>query len=291
MADLNVTVTDFAPRFAQAIKTAAGHNAFAVTFPNTVAALNMLAHKYLIKWRNFTQGEQIPGAPRAIWSRGEYTKSISVDLSDDMVKRIYSTGPWTERIERGHGEIDLKPGLLRGPKSRLGDRGPYNIVAFRHGTTQAPTERNPMPINVYNLIKSQTDKADRAYKQGTSSKPGTSRVTGNVHLGGQRYQRSYRWGYRLPKDQGGPRKTKETSRGDYTWKTGKRTSMVRMDASTSSARSSSYITFRTVSVHSDPASWIVPPLEGIPIRQAVIDALEDETKKILQMAMEEDLSG
>lgn len=285
MADLKVSVTDYLPQFMEAI----GLTEFKENFPNTMAAMNIIAHRYMEKWRRFTMGEQIPGAPRVINSRGDYTRSINVNLSDDAVKSVESQGPWTEWIEDGHGEIDLKPGLLSGKNAKMGDRGPYNVVAFRHGTPDTLSSNNAMPLNVYNMIKRETDKADRAYKQGQSTRPGTSRVTGkSVHPGGQT-KRSYQWGYRLPESAGGPRKTKDTSKGQYTWKTGKRSSMVRMDASTSKARSSSYITFRTVSIHSDPASWIVPPKQGIPIRQAVIDSMEDQVKEVLRMAIEEDL--
>jgi hypothetical protein len=232
--------------------------------------------------------------PYPVWSRGDYTRSININLTDEQTKSIESQGPWTDWIEQGHGEIDLKPGLLAGEKARQGKNGPYNIVAFRHGTTQAPTEQNPMPINVYNLIRRETNKADAAYKAGKSNTPGTSRVTGqNVPVqrasGKVDMGRSYQWGYRLPESQGGQKKVKQTTQGQYQWKTGKRTGMVRMAADTSRARSSSYITFRVVSINSDPASWLVPPKDPNPIRQAVIDSLQEEVQGILKLAMEEDL--
>jgi len=93
----------------------------------------------------------------------------------------------------------------------------------------------------------------------------------------------------LPSAMGGAAETKKTSQGDYTWSTGKRTGMVRMDASTKRARSSKYITFRVVSYKSDPASWIIPAKDPVPIRQKVVDTLRAESEKLIKMGMEEDL--
>jgi hypothetical protein len=278
MADLKVTAIDISPEFAQFI----GVHGFQAVFPHTLAALNVIATKYQIQWRQFTMGADIPGTSRKINSRGDYTKSINVDTTDVQTKIVSSRGPWTDWIEAGHGELDLKPGLLRGPKARLGRNGPYNIVHFRQGIPNTLASNHPMPINIYQIIKKETDKADRAGGRGTSRVTGTTTVDG-------RQVRTYDWGYRVPKNRGGQPQTKLTSLGEYTWKTGKFSGMVRMDTSTARAKSSSYMTFRTVSTKSDPASWIVPPLEGVPIRQAVIDSLRDDVKAFIKMAIEEDL--
>lgn len=296
MANLNVTVTDFTPQIAQALNVV-GAQAFGAMFPNTKAAMNMVAHMYHKTWREASMGTQLPGMPYAIHSRGDYTKSIQVDVSDENVKEVAAYGGQTEWIEAGHGEIDLKQGLIHGPKARMGVRGPYNIVAFRHGTPNTLPSNNPMPINVYNLIKKETNKADKAYAAGQSNKPGTSRITGSQttpssQKGGKpTVTRSYQWGSSVPESAGGRKETKQTTQGDYQWTTGKYTGMKRMAASTSGAKSSSYITFRVVSIHSDPASWIVPPLAANPIRQAVVDSLEEEVKGILKAAMEEDFAA
>lgn len=294
MPSLNVEVTDFSPQFAKAIQDMGQEN-FGTVFPNTMAAMNMVAHNYHRQWVKASSGVQLPGMPYAINSRGPYTKSIHVDTSDEQMKVIASTGPYTEWIESGAGEIDLKPGLLAGPKARQGINGPYNIVPFRQGTPGTNPSNNPMPLNVYNLIKKETDKSDAAYRAGQSQKPGTSRVTGQRTTPGMQgkkptVQRDTQWGYKVPQSAGGMRQTKDTSQGKYKWATGKQTGMARMAADTASAKSSSYITFRVVSINSDPASWIVPPREANPIRQAVIDSLEAETKGILAHAMEADLS-
>ena len=289
--DMKITVGDFLPGFAQLVKDAPARQ----VFPHLLEAMNLIAVNHAIQWRKFTMGESIPGTPRVINSRGDYTKSIHADVSKEQLKTIWSQGPWTEQIEKGHGEIDLKPGLLHGPKARMGKNGPYNIVSFRQGVPNSLKSNNPMPQDLYRMVRKITDKMNKGFSAGTSAKPGSSSITGKGPGVWQRVsgkvdlKNNYLWGFRNPEATGGSPQTKKTSVGDYTWKTGKYTGMVRMDASTSRARTSEYRTFRVVSYKSDPASWIVPPMDPLPIREKVVEALRDETQRILKIAIEEDL--
>jgi hypothetical protein len=285
MADLKITVDEFAPGFAKLAKDVN----FRTVFPHLLEALNMIALNHVVQWRRFTMGEQIPGVPSVINSRGDYTRSINSDISKDQLKEVYSKGPWTDGIERGHGEIDLKPGMLSGPKARMGKKGPYNIIPFRHGIPSTLKSNNPMPDNIYKYMVKVTNAAEKAGGVGRSRIVGKGPGVWQRVSGAQDLRLNYQWGSRLPSSMGGVPQTKQTSLGDYTWKTGKHSSMVRMEASTKKARSSEYITFRVVSYKSDPASWIVPPKDPIPIRQKVVDVLKDQTQKLLKMAIEEDL--
>ncbi len=271
--DLKVQVTDFLPEFAKLAHTVN----FKEAFPHTLAALNIMAHKTMVQWRQATMGNQLPGMPFPVWSRGDYTRSIDVNLSNDELKYVYGDGKKTTLLENGHGEIDLKPGLLSGTKARQGKFGPYNIISFRHGMPGTLPSNNPMPQGTYNFIKKQAQVADNAYKQGQARKAGTSQVVNG----------KAQWGVKLPAAQGGIAKTKHTSIGDYTWSTGKYTGMVKQKAG--AGNSSQYRTFRVVSYKSDPASWIVPPQDANPIRQSVVNSLSDEFKTLLKMAMEDDL--
>lgn len=288
--DLKVEVSDFLPEFTKLAKAVN----FRETFPHTLAALNIMAHRAFVVWRKATMGEQLPGMPFPIWSRGDYTRSIGVDISNEELKYVYGKRLTTEGLEEGHGEIDLKPGLLSGPKARQGKFGPYNIVSFRHGVPGTSPSNNPMPASSYSFINKQAKQADQAYQAGHSSKPGTSSVTGyspkpvNLTKGrGIGSIRSYNWGSKLPESLGGVAQTKKTSKGDYSWTTGKRTGMVKMEAG--AGGTTNYRTFRVVSYKSDPASWIVPPREANPIRQSVLNSLSDEFKDLLKSAMEEDI--
>lgn len=263
-----------------------GAGADAGAFSHTIATLNALAYAYQAQWVSFAMGEQIPGVPRVIKSGAEYAKSIHVDINDDFTKSIYTDSPNEKYIEEGHGEIDLKPGLLHGAKARMTKEGtPYNIVAFRQGTPGAIN--NPMPMNLYEIAKRQFDAADEAKAQGLSKIGGTSRIVSTNPL-------KYEWGIRMGKGFGGPPQTvggTSERKLPYTHLASKYAGMVRLQMGTEQAKRTGYLTFRVVSVHSDPASWIVPKLEGIDIRRAVVNKMHDQTVELLKDAIEQDLKG
>ena len=282
MADIRVQIDEIVPDIIKLIQADSGTPRL---LANTLATLNALAYAYQAQWKSFALGEAMPGIPRVIKSGAAYAQTIQVDITDDYIKTIFTDSPNAERIEKGHGEIDLKPGLLAGKKVRYTKSGtPYNIVAFRQGTPKSSS--NPMPVNIYQLAKKLFDDADATKARGfagwaATQRAGTSRVikTGQTE-----------WGINTGKDFGGPATTvKTTSRGDYIHKFSKYANMVRMQASTEHAQRSEYITFRVVSIHSDPASWIVPAIEGIPIRQAVVEKMRDETISLLREAVLKDL--
>ena len=281
-AEFKVAVGEHIPGFIAMMSNQAVRQAF----PKVLGRLNDLAKMYQETWRRYAQGAPIPGCPRVVRSRGPYAKSIQVDLSNDVTKVIFTNYPAHKYIEEGHGEIDLKPGLIGGPKARSSSKGTtYNIVAFRHDTPKA--SGNPMPVNIYNIVK--------GFEQ--------SKVTGTFPDAKGIIRRTYNWGNRL--GPAGPQETKKisdemqkrlsafygTSVSDtYTWKAGKYAGMVRMQANTTKAKSSSYITFRVVSSRSDPASWIVPEASPIPIRQAVVDTMRPITDQAIADAFEEDIA-
>jgi len=268
---VELNVSDIVPDFLKMLEKTGSAKAF----PNTLGALNAVGDLLVITWRSFASGTPIPGVPRVIKSRGDYSRSIGADLSKPTEKVIYTTSPHHKHIEEGHGQIDLKPGLLSGPKARSGANGMYNIVAFRHGTPGTGSENRPMPLNVYKFMQ-----------KVNQTRQDTSRVTANNK--GAQPQRAYSWGGRHPQTSQGQR-SHVKSLGAYTWKTGAYSGMVRMDTSTSKARHSGYITFRVVSTKSDPASWIVPPIEGIPIREKVLEFNKERIEMMIKAAMEADL--
>jgi hypothetical protein len=296
--DVHVSIEDFFPKF---LDVQQGES----PLPHMPQALNVIGEQILVQWRKYTQGESMPGTPRVINSRGPYTKSIHLNDESNGSKVIESTGPWTDWIEKGHGEIDLKPGLLSGPKARMGKKGPYTIVSFRQGVPTSIKSNNPMPQDTYKHMINMTGAINKAYQSGQSAQPGTSRVTSNT--GGKR---KTTWGYRLPAEQGGEPQAKtikesgfgkqitfngETFRlagrtpGEYTHKTGKQTGMVRMDTSAGRGKTSEYRTFRVVSMRSDPRSWIVPAADPLPIRDKVIQAVAPKAQDIIRAMLEEDL--
>jgi len=278
---MEVIITQDIPEFVELLKKVDSEKAF----PQTMAAMNSLAYMHMETWRRYASGTPMPGSPRVVNSRGDYIRSIQVDVSKRDEKLVFTDSPTHQYIEDGHGEIDLKPGLLAGKKARYGKEGPYNIVAFRHGVPGTLKSNKPMPLNLYEFIKKETDKAEAAGQNAYS------RVTGRDSKKAPPQNRMYSWGMRVPASKGGTPKTKKTSQGKYTWKTGKYSSMVRMQSKTQKAKHSHYITFRVVSMKSDPASWIVPPLAGAPIREAVVTTMRPIVEDMIRAALEEDLKA
>lgn len=272
-SEIRVEVNQFLPDFIELMEKVQGEK----VFTQTLAAFNQIAVMYQKAWREFAGGTPMPGTPNVIHSRGDYIRSIQTNLTDPVSKIIFTDFPPHRFIESGHGEIDLKAGLLAGPKARTTKEGqPYNIVHFRHGVPGTLPSNRPMPINVHYLMQKEERKA-RQSKRTTLSQVRASKP------------RQYAWRARL--GEAGARRVKQTSQGQYQWKAGMYTGMVRMQTSTGRAKSSEYITFRVVSMRSDPRSWIVPPREGIPIRQIVVDTVRPLAEELLAKSLMEDLGG
>lgn len=272
---LNVKATDYSPQFAQYLKSGFKKS----MFKHLIGALDALAASYQKAWVAYAYGHMTVPGKKTIHSSGPYARSIQIDNSKPFERVIFTDYPPHRFIEEGHPEIDLKPGLLSGKSARQGKDGPYNIVSFRHGTQtdfhgikSPPTNRgNVMPIRIQRLMRAATQRADQEQAAGLRQTGGVSR---QLTSGPRPQDRSYQWGARLDnKLQTGRRSRLHTG---YTWKSGKYAGMVRMEASSGPRESrTQYRTFRVVSIKSDPRSWIVPPQEPIPIRQAVIDFVDE----------------
>ena len=153
---------------------------------------------------------------------------------------------------------------------------PYNIVHFRHGVSGTETSNRPMPLNIFNLMQKES-KAAAKQKQRVMSVIQSTKP------------RRAAYGVKISSDIQQGRKTQSYTK--YTWKSSPYAGMVRMQTSTGKAKSSQYITFRVVSKNSDPRSWILPPVEGIPIREIVVKAVKPIAEDLIAQALKEDLSG
>lgn len=290
---LRVKVEDLVPEFVQLAKRGKGN----LILAHTERAVEKLSTMYQEAWIQAASGAHFPGLPFVINSTN-YQRTIQRRQIAPMVWEIYSDYTTksgrgvTELLEAGHGNIDLKPGLLSGPKSRQGKEGRFNIVAFRQGTPGSdPHRNNPMPLSVYRSFLQEVKQADAQRKAGASPIPGTSYTSKSSAKPGDR---SYTWGARFdPGSQRGRQSkliVKKGKRvGQYTWKKGKYAGMVRLQQSTTKAFRGGYFTFRVVSVNSDPMSWIVPEQDPFPIRQAVTDFMRPFAEDILKEAMEADI--
>lgn len=268
-----------------------------LVFKTTEVAIEKLSTMYQEAWMRAASGAALPGLPFVVNSK-QYHRTIERRQLGPTSWEIYTsyttkTGmSVTELLEKGHGLIDLKPGLLSGPKSRAGKNGRYNIVSFRHGVPGSdPYRNNPMPLSVYKNFTSQVKAAEQQKATGAASVGGKSTVQQSSGTPGGR---SYTWGSRFDRASKLGQETKTIKKkgkviGEYTHKSGRYAGMVAMQSSTQNARHSHYLTFRVVSSHSDPMSWIVPEQPPWPVRQAVKDYMKPFAEEMLQRALEEDM--
>lgn len=290
---LRVTVQDIVPEFIQLAKRGKTN----LLLAHTERAVEKLSTMYQETWMSAASGASLPGLPFMINST-HYQRTIKRRQISPTVWEIYSDYTTksgrgvTDLLEAGHGPIDLKPGLLKGPKSRQGKEGRYNIVAFRHGTPGSdPYRSNPMPLSVYRTFMQEVKQVDAQRKAGASPIPGTSYTSRSSAKPGDR---SYTWGskYDIGSQRGRRSKLIQKKKkliGQYTWKTGKYGEMVRLQQSTSKSKRGGYFTFRVVSAASDPMSWIVPEQDPWPIRKAVTDFMRPFAEGILKDALEADI--
>ena len=110
-SEIKVEVNQFLPDFLELMEKVQGENVFI----HTLAAFNQVAILYQKAWREYAGGAPMPGVPRTINSRGDYIRSIQTDLTGDE-KIVYTDFAPHQFIEAGRSEVDLKVGLLSGPK-------------------------------------------------------------------------------------------------------------------------------------------------------------------------------
>lgn len=290
MPKLKVDIQTVLPEFAGLVK----NKNLGLLLANTERAVEKLSTMYQETWVNAAMGASLPGLPFVISSKHyqrtikrTQTGALTWEISSDYTTK--SGRGVTDLLEAGHGLIDLKPGLLNGPKSRMGKHGRYNVVSFRHGSPNS--DNAPMPLSVYKSFTAEVKKADAMKKAGAATRGGTSVTTqaSAVPSG-----RSYSWGSKYDvKSAYGQRSkliTQKSKRvGTYTQKAGKYAGMVRLQQSTTKSNRGGYFTFRIVSAASDPMSWIVPEQEPWPIRQSVVDFMRPFAEGILKEALEADI--
>lgn len=293
MGSIRINVSDYVPEFVQLGKHGKGNMIFA----HTERAVEKLSTMYQEAWINAASGAALPGLPFVV-NGTQYQRTIKRRQIGQYAWEVYSdyttkTGLGvTALLEQGHGPIDLKPGLLRGPKSRMGQNGRYNIVSFRHGTPGTDPHRNsPMPLSVYRSFSADVKMIDAKRQAGASPKSGTSYTSKSSVTPGSR---SYTWGAKYDPGSTLAQETKMILdkgrlKGTYTHKSGRYAGMVRLQQSTTRSKRGGYFTFRIVSAASDPMSWIVPEKEPWPVRQAVTDFMRPFAEGILQEALQEDI--
>ncbi len=294
---MTIEVQDIVPEFVQLMKRGKKN----LVLAHTERTLEKLSTMYQEVWRDTAAGMQsLPGLPFMIHGK-QYQNTIKRRQISQTVWEVYSDYTTksgrgvTDLLEAGHGNIDLKPGLLHGPKSRQGKNGRYNIVSFRQGAPGTGERNNPMPLSVYKPFFQEVKRIDAAKKAGAApiGTPGGTSYSSKsgTQPGGSK---GYSWGSRYNPGSLKHRQVKNITRkgkkvGQYKWKSGKYASMVRLQQSTTKSNRGGYFTFRVVSSQSDPMSWIVPEQEPWPIRTAVINFMRPFAEGMLREALEADI--
>ena len=177
---------------------------------------------------------------RDAWSRTrneEAVNSIKVTFSSPLSALVSSDNKDVVGVEEGFAAYDMKAMLLTSSKTKVTTKGKrYLTIPIRHGTPGNGALSRAMPQQVYQAA--------------SGLRP--SSITGR-NL----------WGDALPA--GLVPKRKPSHRSDpYA-------GMVRMNTSTASAKSSVYLTFRTMSENSPASSWILPAKPGQNVARGIAE--------------------
>ena len=185
-------------------------------------------------WQAAATGTVIPPLA-APYTNEKLAASVQVQVSGDGA--TISADP-AQMPEGGIAPRNMKPGLLHGPHSRLGQHGRYNIIPMHHDAASLPSS----------VVRQLVQGGAVTSLEGIRSKilNGGQPVLA-YHAGSGTFQVV----------------------SHYTWRTGLYTGM---RLGMHKDYSSGPVTFRTVSERSPAASWWYPAKAGIPLMQAVEQA-------------------
>jgi len=214
---------------------------------------------------------------------GEYGDSLQQHAAG-LMGEVWSDHPHAKYVEDGHGPIDLKPGLLRGPKHRFNPKTgrTWNVVPFRWrtpaGEHTAPDDTarpsDMMTPGVYAVAKdleehqklAETYTDNRGVERPTYGHMGPAGLVhgwgsslGDMGPGMGNFKGMYRFGSRVRTPMGG---TKSQTQ---------------------------YVTFRTVSDRSPASSWIVPAVPPRPVTQALAEKFTPIAEAAIEIAAIQEL--
>jgi len=182
--------------------------------------------------------EWIKEAKRSLRSTATtYIQAIG-EPSVKGIKAVIKLSGWLPNaIEEGHEPYDMKPSLLKGPKSkRSKSGGRYNVVPFPMKSSGSKGGSPPvMPEPIYR----------RAVRMGFGESMALPKKYEGYAIRTRLSPDIKRWGH-------------------YTWKSSPFSGITKVRKwpgelpTTLAGRRAAYMTFRTVSSKSDPSSWIHP---------------------------------
>lgn len=242
-------------------------------FPLLTQAVRGVAQQTAINW--------VEGIQRAnLWSveKQQYAQSVKAAMTGPFSALVYSDYDKAEEIENGRPPRDLKTMLNTSLKVRVSKKGRrYMFIPFRH-TTPGTNGPNVMSPDVYALAKALTP---------SSITGQTTRLSGTGAYNMKTQQRltvpqnTYAWGEKLD------------FRKESTWMkapgaTRNQQGMYRFDTSTGGAKSSQYLTFRTMAEGSP--GWIVPAQPGLDLAKTVAINMQPLAEKAFGEAINRTLA-
>ena len=232
-------------------------------FPIVTQAIASVAEYGANAWRSSVMNAKI-----APYEKSAYVDAISWKMTGAFAAEISSDYKLSSEIETGRPSRDMKKVLQTSTRTRTAKSGAhagqkYLIIPFRHNVPGNTAHAPAMPLNVYKAAK----------QLSTSSIVGkTTRISGTGHTVPQSV---YNWGGRLPP--GMMPKAKPHHKTDLY------SGMVRMNTSSGSGKSSSYMTMRVMGEWS--AGWIYPAKPGLFIAKDIAEKLQPILEKSLSKAI------
>jgi hypothetical protein len=268
----------------------------AALLPRLNQAVGAVAQQAMIDWKESV-------ARARLWSgeKAPYVDSIQWKMTGDFSAEVWSEYKYAYEIDNGRPARDLKKMLDTSQKVRRTKDGKrFLIIPFRHNTPGNDAHATPMPDSVWQLAAAMsgsriTGTGRRAAGEITDLNPTSgmtplkSETRKSPYLMNLRTQkpvtvasRQYLWGDRLSnramKDAGIGLADRRRYKG-----------MVRMDTtSPSGAKSSAYLTFRTMMEGS--SGWIVQAKPGLNLVSGVTQRLQPLAEKAFTEAVKRDLS-
>jgi hypothetical protein len=236
--------------------------------PHIEAAVEKAAGFVQQHWGFAVMGqENFPGmlpVQNNIGLRRIYADSIATNdqiaNGGSIRQQVVATAKIAEQLENGCAPFDMKPALLNGPKARIGKNGRYNIIPFRHGTSDKHGINSNFPTMPKNI-----------YKQARALKASVKQ------------DNAIKWGGRLTGTEAQHAPGKNPTSG-YQHKNGRFEGMVRIQKPYSKATQSKYMTFRIVSDKSAPGSWMHPGYKPHNIAGAVSAFCKPAVEAMVQQA-------
>lgn len=226
----------------------------AQVFPLLNQAVSAVAQATRNNWM-----ESVNKAKLWVGEKDAYRDSIQWRMTGDFSAEVWTDYKLAEEIESGRPAKDLKKMLDTSLKVRISKKGhKYLYIPFRHNTPGQNAHAKGMPMAVY----AQAKELSASRVVGKYLTP--SLQTGKGHINIPRLK--YKWGQSL--------------NGDL----GKRyAGMYRFDTSSGKQKSSSYLTFRTMSSASN--GWIVGPRPGLNIAKGVADQMQPLAEQAFSAAV------